>query len=258
MIYEVNDLTFAYKEQTRLLEHVSLTLEEGEIMTILGRNGTGKSTLMACLQGMLTPSSGEIRLCDAPLGSLSERQIAKAVGFVPQAEHSVFSFSVLDYVMMGCACDLGLFARPGKKERSAAEAALEELGILHLKDRPFPRLSGGEQQQCTIARAIVRHPKAVLLDEPTAHLDVPNRVKVLRMVKALSQKGYAVMFTTHDPDHALMLGGSALLFTGEGSVITGKVFEILTVERLRPVYGNELCLTRVEELNRTACICSGL
>lgn len=258
MIYDVKDLSFAYPGQEKLLERVSFTLAEGETVTLLGRNGAGKSTLMSCLLGELKPKGGSIYLNDTPLSSLTGRQIAKSVGFVPQTENSIFDYTVLDYVMMGCACDLGLFARPGRKEEEAAQEALEELGIAHLADRPFTQLSGGEQQQCTIARAIVRHPGAVLLDESASHLDVANRIRLLRMIKGLSDKGYGVMFTTHDPDHALVLGGSALLFEGNGTVSFGSVDEIVTEERLRDIYGGELKITYLEEAGRKVCVCPGL
>lgn len=257
MIYDVNRVSFAYGTEP-VLKDVSLQLREGEIITVLGRNGAGKSTLLSCLLGMLRPQSGEIFLDGQNLNGLNERRIAKKVGYVPQLQTAVFSFTVLDYVMMGCACELGLFARPGKKERLAAEQALDEMGILHLRDRPFPELSGGEQQQATIARAVVRHPKAVLLDEPTSHLDVPNQIKVLRKVRRLSDMGYAVMFTTHNPDHALLLGGSTVLFDHAGGIRAGAAADVVTAESLRAVYGSDLKLTWVEEIGRTACLYPGL
>lgn len=258
MIYDVRNLRFAYPGQDTLLENVSFTLGDGEIVTLLGRNGAGKSTLLSCMLGELRPLSGEILLNGELLSSMSRRQIARSVGFVPQIQSGNFAFTVLDYVMMGCACGLSLFDRPGKNERSAAEAALEELGIGNLADRLFPQLSGGEQQLCAIARAIVRHPGAILLDEPAAHLDVPNRVRLLRIISKLSDRGYGVMLTTHDPDHALVLRGSTLLFEGNGSVSCGDTEETVTEEHLRGVYGNELRIVYLEQAGRRVCVCPGL
>ncbi len=255
MIYEVKNMSFSYGNDI-VLDDISLHLAEGEILTVLGRNGAGKSTLLACLLGILRHPTGEILLGGKQVKSLSEREIAKQVGFVPQVQNPVFGFTVLDYVMMGCACHLGLFQRPGKAEQTAAEKALDELGILHLKNRPFTEISGGEQQQATIARAGVRQPKAVLLDEPTSHLDVPNQAKVLRKIKALSELGYAVMFTTHNPDHALLLGGNAVLFEGNGHIKTGKVSDVVTESNLQSVYGEDIRLTWIDELARTACFYS--
>ena len=258
MIYEVSSLSFSYREGQTVLNDISFGLREGEIVTILGRNGVGKSTLLGCLLGSLRPREGSILLCGAPLSAMNERQIARSVGFVPQTENTIFDFSVLDYVMMGCACELGLFERPGKKERAAADIALEELGIAPLRDRSFTELSGGEQQQVMIARAIVRKPRAILLDEPTSHLDVPNQIKVLRMIRSLTDHGYAVMFTTHNPDHALMLGGSAVLFDADGSIRSGAVSEVVTEENLQSVYGSDLRLIYSESVGRTVCLCPGL
>lgn len=258
MIYDVKNLSFAYPGQEKLLESVSFRLNEGGIVTLLGRNGSGKTTLLKLLLGEMRPRSGEIVLNGSSLSALSGREIARSVGFVPQTESGVFGFTVRDYVTMGCASRLGLFERPGKKENAAAEAALESLGIAQLADRLFPQLSGGEQQQCTIARAIVHRPRAVLLDEPASHLDVPNRIRLLRMIKSLSENGYGVILTTHDPDHALMLGGDALLFEGEGRVSFGSVEDVVTEERLKKLYGKDLRISYLEEAGRRVCYCPGL
>lgn len=258
MIYDVRDLCFAYPGREELLKNITFTLGEGEILTLLGRNGSGKTTLLSCLLGELKPASGVITLNGRPLTSLTGRAVARSVGFVPQNENAVFGFSVLDYVMMGCACDMGLFSRPGRKERSAAEAALDEVGIGQMAQRPFTQLSGGEQQLCTIARAIVRKPAAILLDEPASHLDVPNRFALLRMIRGLADRGYGVMLTTHDPDHALLLGGNALLFEGNGSVKCGSVNDIVTEENLRGIYGDDIRIGYSDSAGRRVCVYPGL
>lgn len=255
MIYEIRDLHFAYRSGApEVLQGVSLDLEEGRLLTILGCNGSGKSTLFGCMLGLLKPQSGSIALCGEDLTKLSPRRIAEQVGYVPQSHTPAFDYTVSEFVLMGCAAKVGLLSHPGAAERRAADAAIERMGLDSLRDRPYTELSGGERQMVTIARAIAANPRAILFDEPTSHLDFGNQVKVLRVIRDLSADGYAVVVTTHDPNHALLLGGQTALFTGKGSVEVGDPNEILTEERLSALYGAELKLRYLDELERSVCL----
>ncbi len=255
MIYEINNLSFRYKGGEReVLNGASLSIAEGELVSILGRNGAGKSTLFGCMLGLLKSQSGSIKLCGEDIQNLSERKIASVVGFVPQSHNPTFDFTVFDFVLMGCASKIGLLSRPGAKEIAAAEKALEQMGLSHLAHRSYTELSGGERQQATIARAIAAEPKIILFDEPTAHLDFANQIKVLRIIKGLSEKGYSVAVTTHDPNHALLLGGTAAILDGEGKLSSGKVEELVTEEKLKGVYGADVRLRYLEEFERDVCI----
>lgn len=255
MIYTIEKLNFRYPgAQQLVLDQIDLNVQEGEVLTLLGRNGAGKSTLLDCMLGLLKPQSGSLHLDGKPLAELSERQIATLVGYVPQNHIPSFSYSVLDFVVMGGASAVGLFSRPGQTERQQALAALKELGIAHLAQRPYTEISGGERQQATVARAIMSKPRVVLFDEPTAHLDYCNQLRVLRIIKQLSQTGYAVVFTTHNPDHALLLGGRAALFDGAGHLECGMVEEIIHQDKLRQVYGTDVLLVYVESLGRQVCV----
>ncbi len=255
MIFEARELTFSYPNTARrVLRDASLCLGEGDVISVLGRNGAGKSTLLYCLLGLLRPQSGETLLCGKSVSALTPRQVAAFAGFVPQTHSSAFAYTVLDYVLMGCASGVGLFSAPGKAERGRAMDALAQMGIAQLAGRPCTQLSGGERQQAAIARAIVNKPRAVLFDEPTAHLDFANQLRVLRMLRALSEEGYGVIVTTHNPDHALLLGGKAALVDGTGAIRFGPVGEIVTRERLAQVYGADVRLEYVESLGRTVCL----
>jgi len=259
MIYEIENLTFSYPESDRrVLDNVTLTVGEGNIVSILGRNGAGKSTLLGCMLGLLKPKSGKLLLSGCDIGSMSEREIAKTVGYVPQIHVPTFSFSVLDFVMMGCASRIGLFSKPGKREIKDSYAALIELGIESLADKPYTQISGGERQKATIARSIVSNPRVVLFDEPTAHLDYGSQLLVLRIIKAIAEKGYSVVMTTHNPDHALLLGGKAALFTDNGTLVAGKVDHIITQDNLSKAYDTDVRLEYIESLGRNACVYSNL
>jgi iron complex transport system ATP-binding protein len=255
VLYSVRNISFAYPSSSRkVLDDVSLDICEGDALTILGRNGAGKSTLLHCLLGLKHPQSGEIRLAGRSLRDMTEREIASEVGYVPQSHTPAFEHTVSDFVQMGFAARIGLFSRPGNKERSAAAAILAEMGIEYLADRPYTQLSGGEQQQAIIARAIVMRPRIVLFDEPTAHLDFGNQIKVLRIIRQFTDKGYAVVITTHNPDHALLLGGRAAIFDAGGRVRSGRTGEILTEETLKSVYGSDLSLQYIAALGRQVCV----
>ena len=255
MIYEISGLGFAYPSSGRpVLSNVSFTLAEGEILTILGPNGAGKSTLLKCMLNLLRPDEGQILLSGKSIASLSERETAALVSYVQQTQEATFAYSVFDFVLMGRAPGLGLFERPGKADRDAAARAIEAMGIAPLAQKPLTELSGGERQQAMIARAIAREPSAILFDEPTAHLDSGNQLRALRMIKRLADSGYALVVTTHNPDHALLLGGSAALLDNEGRLRKGGAEEMITEENLNDVYGADLKLVYLEEAGRTVCI----
>lgn len=240
-IFEIENVSFSYPSlERKVLDGVSLQISEGEVLSILGRNGSGKSTLLNCLLGILKPQNGEIRLDGKSLKDMNEREIAAIVGYVPQNHVPAFGYTVFDFVQMGCASRIGLFSHPGKKEHGDTSAILTEMGIEQLADRPYTELSGGEMQQAVIARAIVSHPRIVLFDEPTAHLDFGNQLRVLKLIKRLSEKGFAVVITTHNPDHAILLGGRAAILDRNGHLISGKADDIITEDTLKDVYSSDL------------------
>lgn len=262
MIYEVQNLKFSYDKPTQtggktggyVLDGISLGINRGELLCVLGRNGSGKSTLFSCLLGLQKNYEGSIKLNGKEVKTMKETEIAKVSGFVPQSTDAQFSFTVFDYVLMGCAASVGLFDHPGEKEKKSAWNALELMEITDFADREITSLSGGERQQIAIARAIVSNPSVILFDEPTAHLDYSNQVKVLRMIKDLSKMGFAIAVTTHDPNHAILLDGNVALFDGAGHVEFGSAEEMITEEKLNGIYGSDLKIRYVEEFNRNVCI----
>ena len=131
---------------------------------------------------------------------------------------------------------------------------LRDLGIDHLAHRPYTEISGGERQQATIARALAQQPQAILFDEPTAHLDYGNQHRTLELIHSLAEQGYGIIITTHNPDHALLLGGQAAILDTKGTLTSGASEDILTATRLREVYQTDLQLIYVEQLGRTACL----
>lgn len=255
IVYDIQNISFSYPSMERkVLDSLSLRISEGDVVSVLGRNGAGKSTLLNCMLGLNKLQGGEILLSGKNLRKMSEREVASIVGYVPQNHIPIFEHTVFDFVQMGCACRIGLFSRPGKRERSDTLEALSEMGIEDIADHPYTEVSGGERQLATIARAIVTHPRIVLFDEPTAHLDFGNQLRVLRIIKKLADKGFAVVNTTHNPDHAMLLGGRAAILDRQGQLVSGKTSDIITEDSLKSVYGSDLKLKYVEEFGRKVCV----
>ncbi|PKM73028.1 MAG: iron ABC transporter ATP-binding protein [Firmicutes bacterium HGW-Firmicutes-16] len=255
MLFDIENVSFTYPSLKRkVLDSVNFKISEGDVLSVLGRNGSGKSTLLNCMLGILKTQGGAISLSGKFLHDMSEREIASVVGYVPQSHVPAFGYTVFDFVQMGCASRIGLFSHPGRKERDDTAAVLSEMKIEQLADRPYTELSGGEQQQAIIARAIVSRPRIILFDEPTAHLDFGNQLRVLRLIKDLSEKGFAVVITTHNPDHAMLLGGRAAILDRQGHLISGKVDDIVTEASLKDVYSSDLKLKYIEEFGRRVCV----
>ncbi|MBR6444189.1 MAG: ABC transporter ATP-binding protein [Firmicutes bacterium] len=255
MIYKLSDIDFTYPGSTRqILKKVSFDLAEGQIMEILGPNGAGKSTLLNCMAGLLKPHAGTIELDGRDLSKMSPKEIASLVAYVPQNHTPSFGYRVKDFVIMGVAPKLGIFGKPSAEDEKNCMEVLEELGIDHLAERSYLEISGGERQQAMIARELVQDPKVILFDEPTAHLDYGNQHRMLKLIRSMSRKGYAVVITTHNPDHALLLKDRAGILDKEGHMTCGPSEEIITEESLSKVYDCDLRLVHIEEMDRRACV----
>lgn len=228
---EVQNASARYPGGPWLFRNLTLSLVDGEICAVLGPNGTGKTTLLKAILGIAPIVSGNI-----------ERPAR--IGHVPQSLEVLFSFSVLDMVLMGRAAGVGLFAAPSRADRAAAEAALRDVGMESFRDRRFSSLSGGERQLVLLARAIAGEAELILLDEATAALDLANEEKVLCVLEYLKERGATILMTTHDPEHALRLADKALMMFAGGDFRFGAVSEVLTDANLTELYG--VPLRRIE------------
>jgi iron complex transport system ATP-binding protein len=236
MILEARHLDIGYRK-TRIGSSIDLDIREGEVLCLLGPNGGGKTTLMKTLLGLLPALGGTVKLQDRDIASYSRAELAKLVGYVPQAGSNFFPFTVLDVVLMGRVAHIGLFASPGKKDVAAAEAALAALGIAHLKERIYTEISGGERQLVLIARALAQEPRLLVMDEPTASLDFGNQLRVLDRITALARRGMAVVLSTHDPDHVFLCGDRAALLRDGRLAALGPPAEVITPASLAALYG---------------------
>jgi len=226
---------------------LDVKLQQGEVLALLGPNGSGKTTLLKTLLGILTPLAGEPTMDGTPIGRLSAGERARRIAYVPQSHTPSFAFTVETIVLMGRTAHGNLFSAPSAADRAVAARALERFGIAALSTRPYTMISGGERQLVLLARALAQEPRFIVLDEPTASLDFGNQGKVLREMRALAASGHGVLFTTHDPNHALRAADRAFLMRSGARLAEGKVREVLTRGRLEELYG-----TPVEALSDEA------
>ncbi len=240
----VEHLSFSYRK-TPVLQNISFELEQGHALCVLGPNGVGKSTLFRCVLGLQSGCQGRILLDGDSVEHLAPRELARRMAYIPQFSAPVFRYSVLDTVLMGTTSQLGALSSPGEAQQRAALDALDHLGIAHLKDRTVGTLSGGERQLVLIARALAQNAPLLVMDEPTASLDLGNAIHVMEMVDALAREGYGIMLSTHDPNQALRYGTHALVL-GEGTVQSfGPPESAITAEVLSRVYGLPMTIASV-------------
>jgi len=229
-----------------VLRRLSLDIPAGTAAAVLGPNGCGKTTLLHVVLGWLAPQAGEVLVDGRSLSQIPRRERGRLMALVPQAEHVPFDFSVLEYVLMGRTPYLGVLGMPGDEDHRVALEILESLGLAHLWRRPVPELSGGERQMVTLARALAQQTPILLLDEPTAHLDLGNKGRLLDVVAGLAGRGTTVLFTTHDPETASLAARFLVLMRAGQILDAGPLREVLDAERLGATYGVPVRVVEVE------------
>lgn len=236
MNLSVEQLSFSYGAHS-VLRDVSFSAEYGQVLSVLGPNGAGKSTLFRCMLGLLTPSDGTVRIDGQTVGTMTPEQLAHKIAYIPQSHEPVFQYTVLDMVLMGTASQLGFLQQPGQRQKQQAESALEQLGIGHLKDRDYARLSGGERQLVLIARALAQQARLLIMDEPSASLDFGNRVRLMQVVRELAGAGYGIIQSTHDPDQAFLYSDRILALRAGSVLAWGSPREIFDAKLIGELYG---------------------
>ncbi|MCQ1954574.1 ABC transporter ATP-binding protein [Arthrobacter sp. zg-Y238] len=232
-LMQATDLGFRYSRlRPWLFRNLGFSLERGEILSILGPNARGKTTLLKCLSGLLSPREGTVH--GAP-----------GIGYVPQDHGAGPSFTVADMVLMGCTRHLRAYQTPRPEDHAAADAAMERVGVAAWAGRDYSTLSGGQRQLVLIARAVASGCELLVLDEPASALDLNNQSRVLSVLSGLAAEGMGVIMTTHHPDHALHVSRNALLFVGSHDVRWGPTEELLTGPALSEVYGLPICTPTV-------------
>jgi len=232
----LENVSCGYGEK-KILSGINEVIKEGELTCLLGRNGVGKTTLFKTILGLLPVLDGVISYDDKPCDSLSSRDRARLISYVPQAHGSPFPFKVLDVVLMGQFVHTsGLFGKPDKKNVEIALQCLATLGIEKLTHRCFSKISGGEKQMVLIARAMAQQPRFIAMDEPTANLDMGNQVKVMRVAEILRDEGYGVIMNTHSPEQVLQYANHVILLKTGNVTAAGHPQNILQSHSISDLY----------------------
>jgi iron complex transport system ATP-binding protein len=222
-----------------VLRDVSFTVEPGEVVGLLGRNGAGKTSLLRLATRLLEPGAGRVTFAGQPLSSYSRRQLARRIATVPQDLHVPFPFLAGEIVLMGRAPHQGLLGFESSEDLSLAQEAMERMGIASLANRSIFELSGGERQLVLFARAMVQRPEVLLLDEPTAFLDLRHRIDVLSVVRELASEGHGALVISHDLGLAARIC-DRLVVLGDGVVLAqGPPHEVVRPDVLADAFAIE-------------------
>lgn len=230
-------ISYAYKDGRRALHDVSVSLERGKILYLLGHNGSGKTTLLSCLSGILRPTQGSVLLDGTDIQRIAPAERARRVGLIPQVHVPVFAYTVREMVLMGRAPHLGLFGAPSRQDRDIADEALARVGLADFRERVYTELSGGERQLVMIARGLAQQCDYLLMDEPDAHLDPSNQHRVLEIVAELAQQQLSFVIASHAPNSALLYADHVVLLRQGHVLAQGSVRDTLTEDMLTEAYG---------------------
>jgi len=240
----VKDLNHSYGDRP-VLKNLSFSVQEGDFFIIIGPNGSGKTTLMKAISGLEKIQSGALEIWGLSLKSYSRKALAKRIALVPQMVPMDFPFSVNEMVLMGRSPYLGVLGLEHEKDMQIARQAMDFTGIEHLANRRLDQLSGGECQRVLIARALCQDPQIILLDEPTASLDLAHQIRIMDLMDRLkTEKSVTVVMVSHDVNLASMYGDKLLLLKDGQIVSLGPAEAVLTYKTLEEAYG---CTLLVDE-----------
>ena len=239
-ILEIENLSHTYSEQT-VLSDLSFSIRQGELFIIIGPNGSGKTTLMKLIGGIHRLQKGNILISGISVDSYSRREMAKQIAYVPQMMPPEFPFTVSEIVSMGRSPHQGFLGLNSPSDQEASEQAMMFTDVAHLSGRRIDQLSGGEQQRVFIARAICQHTDIILLDEPTASLDLAHQVRIMDLMEKLKiERGMTVVMVSHDVNISAMYADNLLLLKKGEIIGLGTPLQVLKNQTLESAYGCKL------------------
>ncbi|MDI6776314.1 MAG: ABC transporter ATP-binding protein [Syntrophales bacterium] len=237
----IKDLCFSYDHSKDVLKHINLSIGKGRIIVLLGPNGSGKTTLLKCINAIVKPTSGHIYVNGTDMSCMKRHEIAQRISYVPQDHKTSFPYTVLEFILLGRAPYIGIFSVPGRKDIERCNEVLDSLEIHNLSDSLYTEISGGERKLVMIARALSASPEILLLDEPTAHLDIKHQAEVLRVIKTMVRdRGTTVLMTLHDPNLATLIANRVMLLRDGELLNEGNPKEIITRDNIKRIYDCEV------------------
>jgi iron complex transport system ATP-binding protein len=235
-------------EAVKALREVSVRVDRGSFTGLIGPNGCGKTTLLKLLAGVLSPDAGSVSLDGRALATMSKRHVARRIAVVPQETHPAFEYTVLEMALMGRHPHLGAFQLEGPADLAIAREALTATGTSHLAERSYMSLSGGEKQRVVIASALTQSAEVLLLDEPTASLDLGYQLEIGLLLQRLNRERSATLvMATHDLNLAASLCDTLVMMRNGRVIASGNTTEVLTSAMVRQLYDVEADV-RVHEL----------
>ena len=237
MKLEVRDAAVGYAKGKPVQQYVNFSVEEGEVCCVLGPNGCGKSTMFKSILGLMPLLSGHVLIDGDDISTWSPSKLADVMAYVSQSHTPPFPYQVKDVVLLGRINKVGYLGQPTVRDYEIVEQAMRDMGVYGLRDEVYTDISGGELQLVMIARALAQQPRMLVLDEPTAALDYGNVVRVIDKVRRLAEKGYAVVMTTHSPDHAFMCESDVLLLQKDNPMKFGRAVDVITERNMKQAYG---------------------
>lgn len=244
-VIRAENIGFRYGRSGWVLRDISLEVLQGDFIGIIGPNGSGKTTLLRVLDGLLIPEKGGVFLDGVPVGRMKRDAVARTIAVVPQDSMMVFPFAAREVVLMGRAPHLKPWEFEREKDLQIVRRAMERTDTAALADRNMNALSGGERQRVLIARALAQEPRIMLLDEPTAFLDIRHQVEFFDLIKTLNrEQRLSVLAVTHDVNLAALYCDRIVLLHNGRVHSTGRPEEVITAANIREVYGIEVIVEK--------------
>lgn len=240
----VKNLSFGYDKSSIVINNISFELKPGKVYVLLGLNGCGKTTLIKLLVGLLKPQSGTIEYDGKLLDSVPYKERAKYFSYVSQLTSKIDDYLVKDYLSFALASQLKFYEEPKESDFDIVAKYAEKFGIERFLKKKLGEVSGGERQLISICSAFIQSSNTILMDEPTSALDLKNQNLVMsKLIEMAEKEKKAIILSTHNPNQALFLDAEVLLLKNGKILSFGRAKELLTIERLKEIYGDDICLS---------------
>lgn len=247
MNIKIENLSFGYDNETPVLQNVNLDLCLDGICSLIGPNGAGKSSFFKCILNLNKLYSGNIFIDDEKINVMSFAELSKIIAYVPQKMQDIRNYKVIDIILMGFSNVIGIFSAPDKEQLLEARRMMEKLNIGYLSEKMINELSGGEQQLVLLCRALIQKAKIILMDEPFSNLDFANQIRVMEVLKEISDDGISVIYSTHNPNDMLQNSDYVIALKNGALAASGKTKDVVTEKMLSDLYDMKIKIIKTDD-----------